>query len=390
MRSIKQFAGIITPCFFAILLFGFAMVPSAVQAESIEDEIGYLEDFSDVYHLINSKYVTRQTSKELIYSAISGMINDLDPYSDLLTRQELEKLELQSVGQYIGIGLMVQKNEGEFIVTQVFENSPAQKAEIKPGDIINRIDENLLENKKHGEIAALLAGKKGTRVTIEYMRSDSPGHLIIRSLERELIKANSVECNNSHENITIATVHQFLKHTARELMGCMSHNPGLPLIVDLRNNPGGLLISAVEVADLFVGLGDIVQVRNREDEIIERYVARSPAPDKLPLLLILINKYSASAAEILAGAVRDRKAGILIGERSFGKGVVQSVYPIGADLFVKITTAKYYTPSQVSFDGIGIDPDIKVEDSIDVKRYTEEDRVFQEALKLAAQAHGHP
>jgi carboxyl-terminal processing protease len=155
------------------------------------------------------------------------------------------------------------------------------------------------------------------------------------------------------------------------------------LILDLRNNPGGLLISAVEVAELFVDIGEIVQIRDRQNKVIERYIARESAVSDRPFLIVLINGFTASAAEIVAGVIRDRGIGLLIGERSYGKGVVQSVFPVGADLYVKITTAQYYTPSEIGFNGVGIEPDIPVHDSISASRYGQSDSVFQKAVEIA-------
>ncbi|MCG8342582.1 MAG: S41 family peptidase, partial [Chlorobiales bacterium] len=277
---------------FLLLIVVLSSFGNRSHADSLESEFGYLENFSDVYNLIKSKYVTKFESKQLIYSAIAGMVNELDPYSSILSRKELEKLELQSVGQYVGIGVMVQKSGDQIIVTQVFENSPAQKAGIKPGDIIISIEGNLLAEKKNEEISSLLSGAEGTLVGLGFAHPEEPDNLLKVKLKRELIKANSAECRVHESEITLVSIHQFLKHTAREIVDCKTRHNNQSLIVDLRNNPGGLLISAVEAADLFVGLGDIVQVRDRENRIIERYIARAPVSEKPPLLIILINRYS--------------------------------------------------------------------------------------------------
>ena len=364
-------------------------IQNPVYGDDLSSEIKVLETFSKVYNLIKNRYVNHVDSQELILAAVSGMVKSLDPYSAVLTQKDMEKLELHSVGQYVGIGVTIQKSKKQFIVTQVHSESPAAQSGLKPGDKIIKIDSELLEGKKDTDIHRFLLGEVGTEVNLELIPVDQPEITLTRKIQRKLIKANSVDCHEQEEEIQIIAVYQFLKHTAREISKCLGRRSHRVVILDLRNNPGGLLISAVEVAELFIDMGEVVQIRNRRNQVIEKYISRRRQSERAPAVFVLINKYSASSAEILAGGIKDRKAGVLIGEQSFGKGVVQSIYPIGPDLFIKLTTAHYYTPSDVNFDGVGIEPDFLVQDDAKGKRYDKSDLIFQKALVLAREKLSH-
>ncbi len=354
-----------------------------VLADSLDVEIQNMEKFSTVYQLIRHEYVKNKNSDELIRSAIEGMVKKLDPYSTVLSAEDLKKLELQSVGKYVGIGVTINQKNGRYIITQVYKGSPAKKAGLAPGDEISKINDVVLADINYQELRELLQGDIGSGMRISFRKSKNARTDQEVSLNRVLVKANSVECRRHSSAISVLAIHQFMKHTAQELKSCVKELRSSAVILDLRSNPGGLLISAVEVAELFLGIGEIVQIRDRENRVIERYVARESLPEDHPALYVLINSYSASASEILAGAIRDRGSGILIGERSFGKGVVQSVFPVGDNLYIKLTTAHYYTPSEIKFDGIGIKPDVEVNDGLAVIRYSKEDKVFLRAIELA-------
>lgn len=362
-----------------VLLF-FVFPP--VAGSELDEEIEALEDFSEAYALIKRQYVSYRNPEQLIRPAIDGMLKSLDPYSSLLTKEEMNLLELHSVGQYVGIGVTVQKSRDQFVITQVFENSPAELAGIRPGDIITGIGSTDLKGKSGEEINRLMIGELNSPIELEFHHAEEPEKPISRIIERAVIKANSVQCGDTMEGFLLLTVHQFAKHTAREISDCLKGKTEQPIILDLRNNPGGLLISAVEVAELFVDTGDVVKIKNREGITLETYIARRKAYWSGERLFVLINRFSASAAEILAGAIKDRNAGVLIGETSYGKGVVQSIFPLGSDLYVKLTTARYYTPSGIEIDGHGIAPDLELEDSLKPKRYDAEDRIFNKALEL--------
>ncbi len=363
-----------------IIFLTFLFFSRLSQADELNVEIKSLENFSTVYHIIKSRYVSDQDSESLIFSAMEGMVRSLDPYSDILRKKDLEKLELHSVGQYIGIGVIIQKSDDAYVITQVFKDSPAAAAGILVGDKITKIDGVLLKEKTDKDVRKLLLGEIATKVSVEIKRGSIADSMVISQMKRGLVKANSVDCFNHDNKIKIITVFQFLKHSSREISECLEKGNRPTVILDLRNNPGGLLISAVETAELFMGIGEVVQIRDRDNRVIEKYVLRRPLPKNAPQLIVLTNRYSASAAEILAGAIRDRHAGILIGEKTFGKGVVQSVYKVSNDFYIKITTAHYYTPSAKSFDQVGIQPDIEVSDTEEFTRYDSKDLIFLKAL----------
>ena len=353
-----------------------------IRGNELDEEIRNFENFSNVYHLILREYIKETDRGTLINSAIMGMVKNLDPYSEVLTKEELDNLELTSIGKYAGIGINIQKKDDDFIVTQVYKSSPAEAAGLIPGDVIMKIDDIQLSGKSDAELHRLVQGKLGTRIKIYFYHSYEPEKVIDRSINRGWILTNSVDFHEQDEGIGVLRIYQFIKQTPKEIKSHLLGKKYRALILDLRNNPGGLLLSAVETAEIFLNIGLIVETRNRDNRVIEKYISNSVHEDPRPIIVVLINRYSASASEILAGALKDRKEGIVVGEKSFGKGVVQSVYPLDNEIFVKLTTARFYTPGGVSFHGKGILPDIMVPDNPNGSRYDKSDRIFQTALDL--------
>ncbi|MCP4750352.1 MAG: S41 family peptidase [Proteobacteria bacterium] len=380
--SIRCLCGLASKIMVLIGCLSITAVGSVVHADAFDKEIKNLENFSNVYHLIQRQYIKPKNGDELIRSAIRGMVKSLDPYSAVLGKKELERLEFQSIGKYPGIGVYIQNANGAFVVTQVMSSSPAALAGMKPGDIIVRIEGESLTGKSESELNRLFAGDVGTSLEVGYYHPKKPDRIIEREIKRTWIKANSVDFFEHAPEIAILRIHQFQKNTPVETDRYLQRRKYKTVILDLRNNPGGLLVSAVETAELFVGTGMIVETRDKSGQVIEKYISRRYFKTEPPFLVVLMNRFSASAAEILAGAIKDREQGILVGERSYGKGVVQTVFPLPNELYVKITTARYYSPSGTSFDKVGIEPDYLVKDSTDILRYGSNDRIFQKALKL--------
>ena len=368
-----------------MLLFG-----SFCGGSELDDEIKNFENFSNVYHLILQDYVEEKSKTELIHSAIEGMVKSLDPYSEILTKEELDDLELSSVGKYAGVGIHVQKKNRLFVVTQVFKSSPAELAGLEPGDVLVKINDIHLAGKSDIELQRMVQGEKGTVLHVSYYKKDDPIKVLVQVMERDWIIANSVDFFKSESDIGILRIYQFIKQTPKEVKSYLSGKKFGALIIDLRNNPGGLLLSAVETAEQFLSIGPIVETRNRNDEVMEKYISNRAVEEDQPFLVVLINRYSASAAEILAGALKDRKVATIVGEKSFGKGVVQSVYPLNNEIFVKLTTARYYTPGGLSFHGKGIQPDIEIADTLGTARYDKSDTIYQQALKIARNRSRHP
>jgi len=348
----------------------------------LDEEIQRFEEFVDVYHLILKESLHEKNPDALIRSAMSGMMKGLDPYSEILTKDEYEMLEAQVLGKYPGVGINIQKDGKKYVITQIYRNSPAARSGLKMGDIILKIKNISLDHLSEHEIKRLIIGKVGSDLNISFVKPDKPEDIKSLVLKLDWIKTSAIDFFEFKPGIALFEVHQFQKDTPETLRRQLKQKQYKAVILDLRNNPGGLLISAVEVAELFVSAGKIVETRNRKNQVLAGYVSRRQKNNHQPLILVLINRFSASAAEIVAGAIKDRKAGILVGETSFGKGVIQSIFPVGDRLFVKLTTAKYYTPSGISFNRIGVSPEYVVKDSARFKKYGIHDKIYQKALDI--------
>lgn len=365
---------------FCILIYQFAYLTG--YGIGLNDEVQRFEELVDVYYLVLKESLHEKNPDVLIKSAISGMVKGLDAYSEILTKSEYEMLEAQVLGKYPGVGINIQKDGKKYVVTQVYRNSPAALSGLKTGDIILKIKNISLDHLSEQEIKHLIIGKVGSELAISFVRSEKVQDIQNLILKLDWIKTNSVDFFEFKPGIALFEVHQFQKDTPEAIRKHLNKKRYRAVILDLRNNPGGLLLSAVEVAELFVSAGKIVETRNRRNQLLQRYISRRDENDQHPFLVVLINRFSASASEIVAGAIKDRKAGILVGESSFGKGVIQSVFPIGDRLFVKLTTAKYYTPSGISFDQVGVRPQYYMKDSVSFKKYGIYDEIYRKALDI--------
>mgnify|MGYP005626502167 FL=1 len=366
---------------FIFLVLGL-VIPGFSRADTLDEEIRALESFSKTYHLIQSQHIQTRTAQQLIRFAIEGMVSRLDPYSAVFDREELEKLESYAVGKYAGIGVSIQKHKGVYLVTQVITGSPAEQAGLKPGDVLVQLGEVALGDQRESDLGRLVSGEIGTPLLVGFYHPEKPEEIIKRSIVRALLKASSVNFFERDPSTAVIQIQKFQKTTPAEVEAVLEKKDYSAVILDLRNNPGGLFLAAVETAELFISGGDIVETRDRENKLIERYVSQKIAQQKPPVLIVLINRYSASSAEIVAGAIKDRDVGLIVGEKSFGKGVVQSIFPLGNDLFIKMTTARYMTPSGVNFHEIGIEPDHFVADTFEITRYGSKDRIYRKSLVL--------
>lgn len=373
---------------FLCIVLGVAL-PGLSPADSLDEEIQALENFSKTYHLIQSQYVQPRTPQQLIRFAIEGMVSGLDPYSEAFDREELEKIESEAAGKYVGIGTSIQKDKGLFVVTQVIKGSPAEQAGLKPGDVLVRLDGVSLENQREIELSRLVRGEIGTRLSIGFYHPEKQEDIISRSIVRELIHTSSTVFFERDPSTAVIQIQQFQKSTSVEIETVLEKKEYAAVIIDLRNNPGGLFLAAVETAELFISGGDIVETRNRNNKLIEHYVSRKIKKQEPPLVIVMTNRFTASAAEIVAGAIKDREVGLIVGEKSYGKGVVQTIFPLGNDLFVKLTTARYLTPSGVSFHKVGITPDHPVTDTIGITLYGSNDRIYHKSLELVDQLLRH-
>lgn len=315
--------------------------------------------FVTAYRFIELKYVNQTDDVNLIDGAIDGMVKSLgDPHSNYLSPKMYQSLKEQTQGSFAGIGVVMGMDNNKNInIVAVMEDSPGQKAGLAEGDQIIAVDGTPVTEMAFDEVAAHVRGEPGTDVVLTIMRDGAQQDYTIT---RDNIKLKTVGHEMLDNNIGYIQIVSFSEDTAQEFMDAYTdlQNQGMQgLVLDLRNNPGGLLGACVDIAKNLVPKGDIVSIVDKDGnkEVYSSDLEQVPYP-----VAVLINKNSASASEILSGAIQDTKSGVIIGETSYGKGSVQTILPMMDDDAVKLTIAKYYTPSGRSIDGVGITPDIEV------------------------------
>ena len=360
------------------------------KAQSNEDAYRQLSLFGDVFERVRTDYVEEKSDKEIIEAAINGMLTSLDPHSGYLPDDNFEKMQVQTKGRFGGLGIEVTMENGFVKVVSPIDDTPASKAGMQPEDLIIAIDGEGVLGKTLSEAVDVLRGPIGSEVTITVQRGqDEPFDVTI---VRDEIKIRSVR-HEIYDNVGYIRITTFSEQTTPGLMNAVdtifkSEGDALKgFILDLRNNPGGLLSEAISVADAFLEGGEIVSTRGREDSQTQHAYARPGDITRGMPVIVLINSGSASASEIVAGALKDHKRAIVMGTRSFGKGSVQSIIPMPGHGAIRLTTARYYTPSGVSIQAKGVSPDIEVElariEKLDAGRYREED--LQGALDSKAE-----
>lgn len=349
-------------------------------AQSNEDAYRQLSLFGDVFERVRADYVEEKTDKEIIEAAINGMLTSLDPHSGYLPDDNFEAMQVQTRGRFGGLGIEVTMENGFVKVVSPIDDTPASKAGMQPEDFIIAIDGESVLGKNLSEAVDVLRGPIGSEVTITVQRGQAEPFDV--TIIRDEIKIRSVR-HEIYDNVGYIRLTTFSEQTTPGLVNAIddifkSEGENLKgFILDLRNNPGGLLSEAISVSDAFLEGGEIVSTRGREDSQTQHAYARPGDIAREMPLIVLINSGSASASEIVAGALKDHKRAILMGTRSFGKGSVQSIIPMPGHGAIRLTTARYYTPSGVSIQAKGISPDIEVElariEKLDGGRYREED-----------------
>src|SRR3954453_21416837 len=348
------------------LVGALALVPVTASSFAAADTTNYqeLEKFMSVYERVKANYVEPVDDKTLIKGAIDGMLAALDPHSSYVEANDFDQLKATTDGNYGGLGLTVSMEDGVVKVIAPTEDTPAWRAGIKSADYITHINGEFLNNLTLDEAVAKMKGDPGTTVKLTIIR---PGHdkPIETTLTRERIELRPVKWEIK-EGVGYIDINQFTGNVAEQtkaaLIGIDKATGGHPIgyVVDLRSNPGGLLDQAVDVADDFLDSGEIVSQRGRTKDDIERYYARpGDMAHGLPVI-VLTDAGTASASEIVAGALQDHRRALIMGETSFGKGSVQTVVQTGPDAALRLTTARYYTPSGRSVQAGGIDPDVAV------------------------------
>jgi carboxyl-terminal processing protease len=344
-----------------------------------------LQLFTDVLSIVKRSYVEEVPIKDLIYGAIEGMLSSLDPHSSFMSPEIYKEMKVDTRGEFGGLGIEISMRDHLLTIVSPIEDTPASRAGLQAGDQILKIEDQYTKDMEIMEAVQLMRGAPGTKVTITIMRPsfEKPQEF---TLEREIIKVQSVKAKTLENGVGYVRLTQFQERSGQDLVKALeqlrqdSGGALQGLILDLRNNPGGLLDQAVDVADQFLSEGLIVYTKGRETESQMEFSAKHNGTEPDYPMVVLINGGSASASEIVAGALQDHGRAVIMGVRSFGKGSVQTIIPLSDDSGLRLTTAKYYTPKGTSIQARGIIPDIEVPQS-EIKEVQEIDHFREKDLK---------
>lgn len=350
-------------CLMLVSPLAEAAKQSKAQTEDA-DTYELLNLFGEVMERAKVSYVEDVSDKKLIESAINGMLSSLDPHSSFLNDQSFKYMSEQTKGKFGGLGIEVTMENGVVKVVSPIDDTPASKAGLKPGDYITNIDGEAVMGMTLNDAVDKMRGKIGSKVKLTIRRiNEKPLEV---TLKREEIKIQSVKNSIKADDVVYIRISSFSEDvdtmTAKAIKDAKKKlgDKLKGVVIDVRNNPGGLLDQAVNVSDLFLDKGEIVSTRSRNEEDTVKYTAKEGDIAKGLPIVVIINDGSASASEIVAGALQDHKRAIILGEKSFGKGSVQTVIPLGKYGAMRLTTARYYTPSGRSIQAKGIEPDIEV------------------------------
>src|SRR6266571_2279006 len=357
--------GLIAAAVGAVFLFTLHQDVGAAPSNT-SDSYKQLDLFGDVFELVRADYVDDVSDETLVEGAINGMLTALDPHSNYLNSKNFNDMKVQTRGEFGGLGIEVSMENGLVKVVSPIDDTPAAHAGLKPGDLITHIDGTPVQGLTLPEAVEKMRGLINTDINLTIRREGREPFDV--KLTRAIIKIQSVRSHIESKNIGYIRITSFNEQTDVGLANAMkslrqqADNKLIGVILDLRNNPGGLLDQAVAVSDAFLDKGEIVSTRGRRSDDAQRYNARPGAKPASGLpIAVLINGGSASASEIVAGALQDHHRAVLLGTRTFGKGSVQTIIPLAGHGAMRLTTARYYTPSGRSIQARGIDPDIVVE-----------------------------
>tara|TARA_Y100000741_G_scaffold345465_1_gene310914 strand:- start:299 stop:1402 length:1104 start_codon:yes stop_codon:yes gene_type:complete len=342
--------------------------------------------FSEVLDKVNKDYVDEVDQNAVMDAAINGVLQSLDPYSSYMSPQMLSEMQTETSGKFGGLGIEVGMEAGVVKVISPIDNSPASKVGIKAGDYIVKINDTQVQGKSLTEAVELMRGPVGTDIEITVRRVGEK-KAIVFNITREIIKITSVRSKVIDGDIGYIRLTSFNENSSdqfKEKIKDLKKNKDInSYILDLRNNPGGLLSQAIKITDFFLDNGEIVSTKGRKKTESRKWYANKGDVIEGSTLVVLINYGSASASEIVAGALKDHKRAILVGENSYGKGSVQSIIPLKNNGAIRLTISKYYLPSGKSISEIGVSPDINVEEkSENFKMNSENDNQLNFALKL--------
>ena len=369
---------------FLTLSFVF-FIQSNVHSNPSDKLYEKLDLFSDVLGTLKKEYVDDVEQSEVIDSAINGMLQSLDPYSAYMSPDSFKNMNSDTKGEFGGLGIEITMEAGLVKIITPIEGTPADKAGVEAGDYIVKIDNKQVKGMSMLDAVKLMRGKIGTQITITVRRADVEDELIFK-ITRGLIKIREVSAEVKN-NVGYIRLRAFNEQSHTQLTKKLSALPNNKLsgyILDLRNNPGGLLSQAIKITGTFLDGGEVVSTRGKDQRDIKIFNAKKGDMINKKPLIVLINKGSASASEIVSGALKDHKRAIILGEKSFGKGSVQSIIPLKNGGGLRLTTAKYYLPSGESIHEKGVEPDITVkrENKEKFKINTETDNQLEYAINL--------
>ena len=342
--------------------------------------------FGEVLEKINQEYVEEINQSESMDSAINGLLQSLDPYSAYMSPEIFDEMQTETSGKFGGLGIEVSMESGVVKVISPIDDTPASRAGIKAGDYIVKINETQVQGKSLSEAVELMRGPVGSEIKLTIRRIGEKKALTF-NISREIIQIKSVKSDLLEKNIGYLRLTSFNENSGKQIedeIEKFEKNENVDAyILDLRNNPGGLLSQAIKISDFFLDDGEIVSTKSRKKSENRKWFAKKGDLTKGKALIVLINYGSASASEIVAGALKDHKRAILVGENSFGKGSVQSIIPLKNNGAIRLTVAKYYLPSGKSISEVGVSPDIEVdEEGEEFRIKTETDNQLNYVIKL--------
>ena len=366
-----------------LLIFSFFVSKAYSSENNIYKKIDL---FGEVLEKINKEYVDEVNQSESMDSAINGLLQSLDPYSAYMSPEIFNEMQTETSGEFGGLGIEVGMESGVVKVISPIDDTPASKAGIKAGDYIVKINNTQVQGKSLSEAVDLMRGPVGSGIELTIRRRGEKKALIFNVI-REVIQIKSVKADLLEKNIGYIRLTSFNENSGkqieREIKKLEKNDSVKSYILDLRNNPGGLLSQAIKISDFFLENGEIVSTKSRKASENRKWFAKKGDLTNGKKLIVLINYGSASASEIVAGALKDHKRAILLGENSYGKGSVQSVIPLKNRGAIRLTVAKYYLPSGKSISEVGVSPDIEIgEENEDFRIKTETDNQLDYAIKL--------
>ena len=370
--------------YYLLIFLSFFYLSSANSSEV--DIYKKIDLFGEVLEKINREYIDEINQSESMDSAINGLLQSLDPYSSYMSPEILEEMQTETSGEFGGLGIEVSMEAGVVKVISPIDDTPASKAGLKAGDYIVKINDTQVQGKSLSEAVDLMRGPVGSSIELTVRRRGEKKALTF-NITREIIEIQSVKSELLEENIGYIRLTSFNENSSDQIekqIKELKKNKNLnSFILDLRNNPGGLLNQAIRISDFFLENGEIVSTKSRKKSDNRKWFAKKGDITDGKTLLVLINYGSASASEIVAGALKDHKRAIVVGENSYGKGSVQSIIPLKNRGAIRLTVAKYYLPSGKSISEVGVRPDIEVnEEGDNFKIRTDTDNQLNYAIKL--------